>query len=333
MSRVHRTNRRRYVVIGAGAVGGALAAQLVEAGYAVLLVARGEHGRRIAAHGLLVRRPGGTCQVRMEVEPDPESVVLTPNDVLVLATKTQDAEAALGTWQSRPVRGGTLAADLPIVTFQNGLATEPAALRRFSRVYAATIGIAASYLTPGEIVSPSLPPTVGVIWIGRYPRGLDDLATSLVGEIRSAGFAAWAVEDVQQVKAAKLLANLANGLDLLEGDDDSRSEARDALRAEAGRVLAGAGIALPPGGGLDLHGTTLTVLPVAGHTPGRLSTWQSHARGASSEIDYLNGEIVLLGRLHGVPTPVNARLQRLLVDPSASRTLDALLGVLERVSA
>jgi 2-dehydropantoate 2-reductase len=34
-------------------------------------------------------------------------------------------------------------------------------------------------------------------------------------------------------------------------------------------------------------------------------------RGAGSvETDYLNGEIVLLGRLHGVATPVNGVLQR-----------------------
>ena len=42
------------------------------------------------------------------------------------------------------------------------------------------------------------------------------------------------------------------------------------------------------------------------------SSWQSLARGTGSiEADYLNGEIVLLGRLHGVATPVNAALQRL----------------------
>jgi len=35
------------------------------------------------------------------------------------------------------------------------------------------------------------------------------------------------------------------------------------------------------------------------------------ARGTGSiEADYLNGEIVLLGRLHGVDTPANAALQR-----------------------
>ena len=42
------------------------------------------------------------------------------------------------------------------------------------------------------------------------------------------------------------------------------------------------------------------------------STFQSLVRGATTlEGDDLNGEIVLLGRLHGVATPVNAMLQRL----------------------
>jgi 2-dehydropantoate 2-reductase len=41
------------------------------------------------------------------------------------------------------------------------------------------------------------------------------------------------------------------------------------------------------------------------------STWQSLARGAGSlETDYLNGEIALLGALHGVPTPYNRMLQQ-----------------------
>ena len=37
----------------------------------------------------------------------------------------------------------------------------------------------------------------------------------------------------------------------------------------------------------------------------------SPAGRGSIEADYPNGEIVLLGRLHGVPTPVNAALQQL----------------------
>ena len=42
------------------------------------------------------------------------------------------------------------------------------------------------------------------------------------------------------------------------------------------------------------------------------SSWQSLARGTGAiEMDYLNGEIALLGRLHGVRTPVNAALTEL----------------------
>ena len=42
------------------------------------------------------------------------------------------------------------------------------------------------------------------------------------------------------------------------------------------------------------------------------STWQSLARGTGDvETDYLTGEVVLLGRLYGVDTPLNAVLQRL----------------------
>jgi 2-dehydropantoate 2-reductase len=51
---------------------------------------------------------------------------------------------------------------------------------------------------------------------------------------------------------------------------------------------------------------------IDGERRGGGSTWQSLARGlGSTEADFLNGEIVLLGRLHGVATPVNGLLQRL----------------------
>ena len=43
-----------------------------------------------------------------------------------------------------------------------------------------------------------------------------------------------------------------------------------------------------------------------GHKASMLQDVEAHR---PTEIDYLNGEIVLLGRLHGVPTPINAGLQ------------------------
>jgi 2-dehydropantoate 2-reductase len=316
----------RYVVIGGGAVGGALAAELAPR-HELVLVARGEHGRAIAAQGLTVHRPTGVDVVPVTVVAGPDEVALRPDDVLLLTVKTQDAEAALAQWAWQPVAGGGVAADLPLVTFQNGMLTEDLALRRFRHVYGATIGIAASHLVPGEIVSPSLPPTVGLVWLGRHPGGRDDVQDALVADLVGAGFAAWSVDDVTAQKAAKLLANVGNGLDLLSGPDEQRHRARALLRDEAVAVLAAAGVALPPSGDLDRHGITLEVHPVDGHVAGRLSTWQSFARGASSEVDYLNGEVVLLARRAGRPAPYNERLQHLLGAPHLAerRTLAELL--------
>ncbi|WP_340536862.1 ketopantoate reductase family protein [Nocardioides sp. GXZ039] len=308
---------RRYVIIGAGAVGGALAAELVPAGRDVVLVARGAHARALAEHGLVVRRPDRVDVVPVAIASGPDDVDLRADDVLVLATKAQDAEAALAQWAWRPVRGASgdeaalVAADLPLVTCQNGVLTEDLALRRFARVYGATVGIAASYLTAGEIVSPSSAP-VGLIWLGRYGAAPDALQEELVADLVAAGFAAWSVGDVREQKNAKLLANVANGIDLFTGAEADLASARRSLRAEAADVLRAAGEPLPAGGRLDPQGVELTIRPVEGHVGGRLSTWQSFARGASSEVDYLNGEVVLLARRHGLDAPLNAAVQRLL---------------------
>jgi 2-dehydropantoate 2-reductase len=58
------------------------------------------------------------------------------------------------------------------------------------------------------------------------------------------------------------------------------------------------------------RGDRLQVRPIGGRERVGGSSWQSLHRGTGSiEVDALNGEITLLGRLHGVPAPVNALLQ------------------------
>ncbi|MCW2521966.1 MAG: Ketopantoate reductase ApbA/PanE domain protein [Frankiales bacterium] len=313
---------RRYVVIGAGAVGGVVAAQLSLNGHDVLLVARGEHGKRIAADGLLIRRPAGAELVPLEVAAGPSEVRLHRADVLVLAVKTQDAESAIAEWAWQPVyadSGGAgsgnevgTAAELPLLTLQNGRATEDVALRRFARVYGTTVGIAASFLSPGEIVSPSVNP-VGVFWIGRYPAGSDELQDQIVADFNHSDLGAFSVTDIQATKAAKLLGNLQhNGVDVLEGSAADKARARTLIRDEALAVLAAAGVPLPPGGVLDHGDLTLDIQPVEGHDHRGSSTWQSFARGVSNEVDFLHGEIVLLARKHGVAAPYSERLQHLL---------------------
>ena len=53
------------------------------------------------------------------------------------------------------------------------------------------------------------------------------------------------------------------------------------------------------------------ILDIPGHPRTGGSTWQSLMRGLpTTEADFLNGEIVLVGKLHGVPTPCNRMLQK-----------------------
>ena len=90
------------------------------------------------------------------------------------------------------------------------------------------------------------------------------------------------------------------------------------------------------------RGDILRMAPIDGQRREGGSTWQSLARGLPVEVDYLNGEIVLLGRLHGVPTPVNTLLQHATHDAVANRTppnsipaaeLLTTLGIAERSPA
>jgi 2-dehydropantoate 2-reductase len=59
---------------------------------------------------------------------------------------------------------------------------------------------------------------------------------------------------------------------------------------------------------------------VAGEERGGSSSWQSLVRGTGSiEADFLNGEIALLGALHGVPTPLNRAVQTLAARAALER--------------
>lgn len=305
----------RYVVIGAGALGGLLAAELHTSGVESLLVARGAHGEAIRSGGLRIRRPDATDVVRVPVASGPGEVTLRSDDVLVLGVKTQDVEAVLQEWSWQPVEGGGVAAGLPVLTLQNGLATEDVVLRRFREVYAATAWIAASHLSPGEVVSPSWP-TVGIVWLGRHHSGTDERAEQIAADLRGARFAATAVDDIAAWKAHKLRANITNGLDLFTGSDEDLADVAALLVAELDTVFFAAYIeVVDPATAVD-DLPTLDIGTVPGHEH-RRSTWQSFARGAGSEVDYLNGEIVLLGRRHGIPTPVNEAVQRALGARSA----------------
>jgi 2-dehydropantoate 2-reductase len=355
----------RYIIIGAGAVGGTIGGCLFQGGHHVVLVARGAHLGALRARGLRLATPSGTHQLDIPVVGGPAELRLQSGDVLILATKTQDAAALLAEWAWQPVPGapasagsgsagsgsagsasagsgsagsgsagsasagsGAAGADaaaasvLPIVCAQNGVASERFALRRFRRVYGMCVWLPATHLEPGTVEAQGAP-LAGLLYVGRYPAGTDPTIERIAGDLAKSRFLAPVSTDVMRWKYGKLLDNLGNAIEALCGRGaagfgagpaaSDGAELRRRTRAEGIAVLAAAGLAHADREEMAaIRGDRVRIEAVNGTSRPGGSSWQSLTRGTGTiEADFLNGEIALLGREHGVPAPVNEALQRL----------------------
>lgn len=175
------------------------------------------------------------------------------------------------------------------------------------------VWLPATFVEPGEVSAAGTPLT-GILHLGRYPTGTDDTARRIAADLEKSKMLAPVVPDVMRWKYGKLLANLANAIEAVTGpltEQDASALFKRAL-AEGRAVLAAAGI--DPVGQEEqaaVRAGRIRFEPFDGSPRGGGSSWQSLSRGTGTiEADYLNGEIVLLGRLHDVPTPVNDVLQR-----------------------
>jgi 2-dehydropantoate 2-reductase len=233
----------------------------------------------------------------------PSNIDFGPDDVVILTMKSQDTETALD--DLRLVAGD----QVPIVCCQNGVENERVALRRFANVYGMLVIMPANYLEPG-LVDTTAWPLTGVLDLGRYPEGTDELCAQIAADLEKSGFIARADSKVMRLKYAKLLQNMVNAIQAVCDPKEDSGDILAKMRAEAEACFAAAGIDCASAQEFaERNARTRVNAGGAGGWRGG-STWQSLMRGVgSSESDYLNGEIVLLGRLHGVPTPANEILQ------------------------
>jgi 2-dehydropantoate 2-reductase len=294
----------RFVILGAGAIGGVIGARLHQAGFDVTLIARGPHFESIRQDGLTLQTPVERVVLELPVFDEPRAIDWEEDHVVLLAIKSQDTAPALAALSA------SAPTSLPIVCMQNGVENERLALRRFGDVYGAVVMLPAAHLEPGVVQAYGTALT-GIIDLGRYPGGVDARAEAIAAALRGASFHSQTRPDVMRFKYAKLIVNLANAVDALCGPG-ARSDALVAVVREEGRAaLRAAGIEFDADDVDDVRGRweRMQVRAIDGQERAGSSTWQSLARGARAlETDYLNGEITLLGRLHGVGTPVNDTL-------------------------
>lgn len=310
----------RYVIYGAGAVGGVIGARLHRAGLDVTLVARGDHLQAIREHGLTLDAPGGAETLPIASAAAAAELTWTDDTVVLLCVKSQQTEAALDDLAAHAPAGTA------VVAVQNGVANEPRILRRFPHTYAVCVMLPATHLEPGVVVQGSAN-RPGILDMGRFPAGVDHVTEAVAADLRAAGFASEPRADIMAWKYRKLILNLGNGVDALTGPGEAAERLADLATREGEAVLEAAGVAVVSRAqDTERRGDLLAARTDKQRAGG--STYQSLARGVGNvEIDYLSGEIVLLGRLHGVPTPANDLIQRTVHDVvrsgSSPRSTDA----------
>lgn len=305
----------KVAVIGAGAVGGLLAALLDRAGHDVEVTARGDHLAAIRADGIVLDGGYGAHVARVAAN---ETLTRTP-DVVILATKAQDAAVALA------ANAGVIAG-LPLLVVQNGLGGIRVA--REAQPASPLLGglalFATSYLSPGHITVTAALPLV----IGPTPDCPPEVRERVVGLLREA-LPVEVVDSLEGAQWTKLLVNHVNALPAITGLSVQQTVADLALR----RVLAGSlretvrianrigirftGLQGIPGWILPWLGRGPLALTAAlprllarrmGEVPNPGSTLQSLRRGQLTEIDFLNGAVVRVAGEHGLAAPINTAI-------------------------
>lgn len=296
----------RFIIYGAGGIGGVIGAELHRAGMDVVLIARGDHLKAVQADGLRYETPQGAETLFVPAVGHPEEITFGDADVVLLTVKSQHSQVALD--DLRAVAGDRV----PVICCQNGVANERMALRRFEHVYGMLVYLPAQHVEPGRVQSHAQLKR-GVLDLGRYPSGRDARAVAVGQHLERANLIARADDRVMRLKYAKLLQNLGNAVNAALAPGADADAIAEIMRAEGRACLRAAGIDWASEDEFKArrardfaYGTIDGVARQGG------SSRQSLIRGTGDiETDYLNGEICLLGRLHGVPTPANAVLQRL----------------------
>jgi 2-dehydropantoate 2-reductase len=302
-------------VFGAGAIGSLVGARLHEAGINVRLIGRLTHVDAIRTKGLLVEGHDESRLVRL-----PVATTLTgPADIILLTVKSQDVPDACRTIAA-------LDSDATVVTMQNGVRSdmEAAEILGRDRVVGCVLNISATYLEPGVVEQN----TAGLFQVGApFPesKGRVDAVLTLLNLAIKTEY----VPDIVRSRWTKLMANLNNAIMAITGLPIGKALRHPGLtRLSIATIREGVKTAQLAGFGLDQSRRARTfrlmsTLPMplsyrvfggrlAGNFPPDStygpSTLQSLQRHSSSELDFLNGEIVTLGERIGRPTPYNGGL-------------------------
>jgi 2-dehydropantoate 2-reductase len=298
----------RVVVFGAGAIGSALGGMLALKRNEVTLVGRKEHVDAINKQkGIKLRSTTG--EYFAELEAVTKLGKLEPSeDTCILFTPKSNS-----TRKCVDELADVVPDEVPIVSFQNGIANEEMIAERFENVYGGVCRMTCSLLHPGRVTFRR----VGRIIIGKYPKGVDPFARKLAKAFEEAGLQSSVSRSIMCDKWLKLVVSLQSTLNaIVEPRDHDTIEfmkLKIGVIEEAKKVLKADKIRAKSCDGRDFSLDEMMNdlrKPRAQKSPSYIkvnnSTWQNlYLKRKDVENEYFHGPIIELGKKHGVPVPFN----------------------------
>ena len=328
----------KVAVLGAGAIGGTIAALLTRGGHEIEVTARGDNLTALRANGLRLDGAWGSVHAQVTAS---ETLTSAP-ELAFVTTKVQDAEAAM--LGSASFLGG-----IPVVIVQNGMRSVETAERALpdSHIVGGLALYAASYMTGGQVAVTTAGPT----YLGA-PNPASQEALARASEVLGAVMPVTTTDNFLGAQWTKLVVNQINALPAITGMSAQAVISDRRLRLlltrsirELVRAAQAGGVHFAPLQGLT-DGTLrmLGRMPLAvgqllpqlmklrmGATPNPGSTLQSIRHGRVTEIDYLNGAVVEAGARAGVATPVNRSFVELVHEVERTHVFVTPEDVLRRV--
>jgi 2-dehydropantoate 2-reductase len=297
----------RFVILGAGAVGGYVGARLAEGGERVFLIARGAHLEAIRDRGLEVV---GEKPFRGPV-PAGERAEAGSADVLIVAVKSYDTRSAAEACRDALAPGGF------VVSLQNGLGNVEALSEVFgeARVVTGVVRVGTEVVRPGVIRHG----TSARVIVGERDGRPSERLARFRERLEGAGLPCEVTPDIRQAVWEKLLANaIFNVLAASEGCElgDLRTGERRAKTeraiAEFLAVAKATGVTVRP----EAVANCWTYCDV--HPKAQTSTQQDLARGRNTEWEALSASVVEAGRAVGVATPTHEAMAKKLREVTES---------------
>jgi 2-dehydropantoate 2-reductase len=308
---------KKIAVLGTGANGSCIAADLTHAGLDVVLIDQWPaHVEAMRAKGLHVTLRQGEMHVAVRAHHLCDLAAMRATfDLVLLVVKAYDTR-----WHAELIKP-YLAEDGFLIGVQNGMTAEIIAdVVGSSRTLGCVVELSSYCFVPGEIKRNTAPEKT---WfgLGSFHDSTKGREDDVAAVLRHAGKVDL-VDDVLAAKFMKLVVNAMTlgtmamiGGDLADAQPDGMRELMMRLGTEALSVGQALGYPVVPIFGLskqEVEGSNNLLMKLVdklnhdiGPGRGANTTLQDHMKGRLSEIDVINGLVVQEGRKRGIATPAN----------------------------